>query len=805
MQNNSSQSQVPPVPPAASSSEDVEESGGGAQVVKNAFKDVMRKIREGENVLVALSDNPSVDELAGAIGLSLALSAAGKHATAIYSGKTPNVLEFLNPGETFEVNTDSLQDFIIALNKEKADHLRYKIEGDYVKVYITPYKTTISEGDLEFSRGDFNVDLVVSLNVPAATELDGALREYGRIMHDATTVNITNGAPGKFGDFEWVDPNASSVSEMVARVAMELNKELDETVATALFSGIAFATDKFTNQATTSEVMKLAAKLMEFGADQREVMKNLSQEVVFSDGGEATSVAETETKNEEEVPAEGQVSSAEDMTHLAISHEKEVTKEEPQGVMKVAEEANVAQAVTTSAEGANAEALGAQAVGVASVGTGEASGAGVALAEAPAVGTPEGAGLETSMNEETGQVDYGKMIDDALAEPLPGEVPIGEVMVKNAGGAIPPVEESAFRQTARAIVNKVGDTFAAGISQMREGAGGESGAQGVEGALGAENMQGMGGVSGAEMTPGLGVPGAEGMQGGGQELVGSEGRGGVAVNPVASSDVVVTPDTNIVAENGNDIGMNGGEMPEAQGIEGVSQDEIDALNVIKQGQAKAAEDLGLGATGELPRIVPQRGTVGYEAPEGATMNPATMQAPGVQGMQAAGNVPNMDYLMGGTQGSVNGGDFGGAQMGGMNGGFDGGVQMGGMQMNDMNGGMNGEAQGGFSGGSMAGATEMSGVLPMPGQEMTPPPVTPMPDFTTMPPVQNMPSEPVGQGMQMGQMPGQMEQMGATQPVQQMGQMGTMQPMQQMGQMPNDPSAFQIPNVPMVNGGQGQSF
>ena len=75
----------------------------------------------------------------------------------------------------------------------------------------------------------------------------------------------------------------------------------------------------------------------------------------------------------------------------------------------------------------------------------------------------------------------------------------------------------------------------------------------------------------------------------------------------------------------------------------------------------------------------------------------------------------------------------------------------------------------------------------------------------MPPVQNMPSEPVGQGMQMGQMPGQMEQMGATQPVQQMGQMGTMQPMQQMGQMPNDPSAFQIPNVPMVNGGQGQSF
>jgi hypothetical protein len=143
------------------------------------FKEVLNKIQDADSVLVALSNDPTVDEIAAAMGLSMALDAIDKHVTAIYSGKTPNVLEFLKPQERFETGTESLQDFVIALNKDKADHLRYKIDGDFVKVYVTPYKTTISDNDLEFSRGDYNVDLVIALNVSAVTELDAALNEHG--------------------------------------------------------------------------------------------------------------------------------------------------------------------------------------------------------------------------------------------------------------------------------------------------------------------------------------------------------------------------------------------------------------------------------------------------------------------------------------------------------------------------------------------------------------------------------------------------------------------------------------------------
>lgn len=242
--------------------------------------EVASKIRDAKNVLIALSGDPSVDEMAAAIGLSLYLDKLGKRATAIYSGATPNALEFLKPGETFEPTADTLQDFVIALNKDKADHLRYKLDGDYVKIYITPYKTKITEDDLEFSYGDFNVDLVLALDVANGIDLDSALREHGRIMHDAVIINITTGNPGKFGEIEWSDKHASSVSEMIAELLYSVaSDKIDKEEATAFLTGIVAATDRFSNGSTTPDTMQIASKLMESGANQQLIAKNITSDV----------------------------------------------------------------------------------------------------------------------------------------------------------------------------------------------------------------------------------------------------------------------------------------------------------------------------------------------------------------------------------------------------------------------------------------------------------------------------------------------------------------------------------------------
>ena len=253
--------------------------GGGSDFGLNpedAVSKVADKIQHATNILIALSKDPNVDEISAAIALAFVLDQQKKHVTAIYSGQTPNALEFLRPEETFQKDISGLQDFIIALNKSKADHLIYQVEGDYVKILITPYKGQIKKEDLEYSYSDYNVDLVIVFNVNSGSEIDSALSEYGRIMHDAMAINITSSMPGRFADLEWSDPSKSSVCEMVYDLLSEL--EIDNTpqeVATALLTGILSATERFSNNRTKPTTMAVASKLMEAGADQQLISSNI--------------------------------------------------------------------------------------------------------------------------------------------------------------------------------------------------------------------------------------------------------------------------------------------------------------------------------------------------------------------------------------------------------------------------------------------------------------------------------------------------------------------------------------------------
>lgn len=272
---------------------------------------VAEKIQRGANILIALSKDPNLDEMSAAIALAIVLDQQKKHVTAIYSGKTPNALEFLKPEETFEKDTSSLQDFIIALNKSKADHLTYKLDGDYVKIYITPYKGQVKKEDLEYSYGDYNVDLVIVFNVNAGTEIDSALSEYGRIMHDASAINITSGLPGRFADLEWSDPEKSSVCEMVYDLLKELEiTELSQEVATALLTGILSATERFSNNRTKPTTMAVASKLMEAGADQQLISANILKPEAPATPATPENIAASDTSVTSETPISSDIPAA---------------------------------------------------------------------------------------------------------------------------------------------------------------------------------------------------------------------------------------------------------------------------------------------------------------------------------------------------------------------------------------------------------------------------------------------------------------------------------------------------------------
>ena len=242
---------------------------------------IIQSIKDVTNILVTVSADPSVDELSAALGLTIFLNKLGKHATAVFSGKVPPAISFLEPDETFEATADSLRDFIIALDKEKADHLRYKVVDDAVKIFITPYRATITEADLEFSQGDYNIELVLALNVESQDHLDKALTAHGKILHDAVVSTVTAGmVRSSLGTVDWHDDKASGISEMLVDLIDELRTPkvtMDEQIATALLTGVVAATERFSNNLTSSRVMTLAAELMAVGANQQLIATKLAE------------------------------------------------------------------------------------------------------------------------------------------------------------------------------------------------------------------------------------------------------------------------------------------------------------------------------------------------------------------------------------------------------------------------------------------------------------------------------------------------------------------------------------------------
>ncbi len=248
------------------------------KIMQEQKQQLVTRLKESTNVLITVSNNPSVDQLAAAIGFTLAVNKLNKHATAVFSGEVPSAIEFLDPEKTIRKNTDSLRDFIISLDRDKADKLRYKVEDKVVRIFISPYRTAIKQEDLHFDQGDFNVDLVVALGVKEQKDLDEAITAHGRILHDATVATVNTSENGTVGTIHWQDTNASSLSEMLSSLTADLKEDLlDNQIATALLTGIVAETDRFSNDKTRPSTMAVSSKLMAAGANQQLVSAKLKE------------------------------------------------------------------------------------------------------------------------------------------------------------------------------------------------------------------------------------------------------------------------------------------------------------------------------------------------------------------------------------------------------------------------------------------------------------------------------------------------------------------------------------------------
>jgi phosphoesterase RecJ-like protein len=112
----------------------------------------------------------------------------------------------------------------------------------------------------------------------------GAFDRLGEFSAEAfklvQTINIDHhGSNTLYGDINWVDPHASSVGEMIYRLAKSSGYAVSKKAAEAIWVAIVTDTGKFAYENTTADTLRTGAELVELGVSPAAIEAEVFQSV----------------------------------------------------------------------------------------------------------------------------------------------------------------------------------------------------------------------------------------------------------------------------------------------------------------------------------------------------------------------------------------------------------------------------------------------------------------------------------------------------------------------------------------------
>jgi phosphoesterase RecJ-like protein len=182
--------------------------------------ETVQAIRDCARALVVAHEHPEGDAIGSTLALTLALIGIGKEAVAYNVDGVPETFAFLPGADKVVRELDSAE----------------------------PFDTVFMVDCGGFDRGGKRI-----------TELLAAHRNVINIDHHGTNE--------RFGRWNVVVPDASSTGEIVHRLLTEAGIEIGEDVATNLYAAVLTDTGSFQNAATNPAALRVAADLIEAGAD----------------------------------------------------------------------------------------------------------------------------------------------------------------------------------------------------------------------------------------------------------------------------------------------------------------------------------------------------------------------------------------------------------------------------------------------------------------------------------------------------------------------------------------------------------
>lgn len=233
------------------------------------FSDLQTKISAAGSIVVALSANPNLDQVAAALSLYLSLRDLGKKVSLVCP--SPMTVEF-NRLVGINKISDKTQgtDLVVSLNysPDQIEKVSYNDDGGKPNVVIQPKigAPPLTAELISFNYAGGGVDLLLAIGVKNPQQLNFMGKE---IFASGEIVNIDAGqANSNFGQVNLIDPNTPAVSEVVLGLILGLNYPFNVDIAQNILSGLWQSTQGLTNQSLGADTFEAVAICLRNGAQR---------------------------------------------------------------------------------------------------------------------------------------------------------------------------------------------------------------------------------------------------------------------------------------------------------------------------------------------------------------------------------------------------------------------------------------------------------------------------------------------------------------------------------------------------------
>lgn len=196
--------------------------------IENQIRLGIEKIVKSKNIYIVSHVAPDGDNIGSCLSLALALKKIEKEVFILKVDETPSDFLFL-PG------IDMIKDY--------------------------------EEGK--------EIDVLIAVD---ASDVDRLGKNKQLIESAKTIINIDHHISNtNFGNINIVDSNASATGELIYKIINEMKIDINEDIATCIYTAISTDTGSFMYDNTTAETHEIASSLIKYGADKENININIYQ------------------------------------------------------------------------------------------------------------------------------------------------------------------------------------------------------------------------------------------------------------------------------------------------------------------------------------------------------------------------------------------------------------------------------------------------------------------------------------------------------------------------------------------------